>query len=71
MPHPLEKIGEYRGNTVYKKDNGVGGHEYWDDSIGGGLRVMDSCIHDPEALFIAIKDAWPEWFDKLINQYKN
>lgn len=43
------------GHTIYCKENGVGGHTYWSDSIGGGVVVWDTCLVSEEEMLFVIK----------------
>ena len=40
--------------TLYRESNGVGGHRYWSDEIGGGVCVWDTCLTDESTLLAAI-----------------
>ena len=42
------------GCTLYRETNGVGGHRYWSDGVGGGVCVWDTCRVDPGTLLAAI-----------------
>lgn len=47
----LEYVGTTsRGYTIFRQPNGVGGHLYWSDEIGGGVRVWDTCLVADETL---------------------
>lgn len=42
------------GNLLYCASNGVGGHTYYSDEIGGGVMVWDTCLTDRSTLLAAI-----------------
>jgi hypothetical protein len=42
------------GCTLYRETNGVGGHRYWSDEIGGGVMLWDTCLVDVSTLLAAI-----------------
>lgn len=42
------------GCTLYRESNGVGGHRYWSDEVGGGVMLWDTCLVDPSTLLAAI-----------------
>ncbi len=42
------------GCTLYKESNGVGGHRYWSDEIGGGVCIWDTSLVDSSTLLAAI-----------------
>ena len=44
-----------RGNCLYVEPNGVGGHRYWSDDIGGGVAIWDTCLGSVEMIELAIK----------------
>ncbi len=51
----LEQIaGDARGNRLYVEMNGVGGHRYWSDDIGGGVVIWDTNLASIEMLELAI-----------------
>ena len=53
---PLIEVGETsRGYTLWRQENGAGGHRYWSDSIGGGVVIYDTCLASQEELELAIK----------------
>lgn len=55
LPPPMVEVGRTRrGHTVYRQENGAGGHTYWCDDIGGGRVVWDTCLDDHETLAIAL-----------------
>lgn len=42
---PLIEIGvTLQGYTIFRQENGAGGHRYWSDEIGGGVVVWDTCL---------------------------
>lgn len=43
-----------RGYTIYRKENGAGGHTYWSDEIGGGVVVWDTSLVDPDSIILAM-----------------
>lgn len=43
-----------RGNTIFRERNGVGGHRYWSDEIGGGVIVWDTALVNPETLMTVL-----------------
>jgi hypothetical protein len=52
----FEELGRTsRGYTLFREENGVGGHTYISDEIGGGVIVWDTSLVDIETLFQAIK----------------
>lgn len=56
---PLEQkltlVGETaRGYSIYRTDNGVGGHQYWSDEIGGGVIVWDTSLVSENSLYAAL-----------------
>lgn len=52
---PLKEAAQdSRGNTLFVEDNGVGGHRYWSDEIGGGVVVWDTSLVSEEMLRLAI-----------------
>lgn len=52
----LVEVGETsRGYKLYREPNGVGGHRYWSDSIGGGVVVYDTCLASREELELALR----------------
>lgn len=38
------------GSRIYREPNGVGGHRYWTDSVGGGAVICDTSIASMEEL---------------------
>jgi hypothetical protein len=42
------------GCTLYREENGVGGHRYWSDEVGGGVCIWDTCLVDISTLLAAI-----------------
>lgn len=44
------------GCYLYRKDNGVGGHSYFSDEIGGGVNVWDTSLVAESTLIAAILD---------------
>lgn len=42
------------GATLYREENGVGGHRYWSDEVGGGVCIWDTCLTDKSTLLAAI-----------------
>jgi hypothetical protein len=42
------------GYTLYRESNGVGGHRYWSDEVGGGVMLWDTCLIDVSTLLAAI-----------------
>lgn len=38
------------GLSIYRKSNGVGGHTYFSDEIGGGVFVWDTCLVSEQTL---------------------
>jgi hypothetical protein len=56
VEHALREIAQdSRGNTLYKQKNGVGGHTYWSDEIGGGTIVWDTSLVSREMIMLALK----------------
>ncbi len=52
----LEEIAEdSRGSRLYIEPNGVGGHRYWSDDIGGGVVIWDTALASIEMLELAIE----------------
>ena len=58
--------------TLYRESNGVGGHRYWSDEIGGGVCVWDTCLTDESTLLAAIVEeqrrAREEFHQKTIDE---
>ena len=50
----------HRGTHIYREANGVGGHRYWSDSIGGGVVVWDTSLAGRDELLGAIAAERPE-----------
>ncbi|MGR7993854.1 hypothetical protein [Xanthobacter sp. ZOL 2024] len=47
----LDEVGKTEcGYTIFREPNGVGGHRYWSDEIGGGVLVWDTSLVDMETL---------------------
>lgn len=44
-----------RGNTIWREPNGVGGHRYWSDAIGGGVCIWDTALVSVEELELAMR----------------
>jgi hypothetical protein len=42
------------GATLYRETNGVGGHRYWSDEVGGGVCVWDTCLVDVSTILAAV-----------------
>lgn len=42
------------GYTIFERDNGVGGKDYWSDEIGGGVMIWDTALASIESLEFAI-----------------
>ncbi len=42
------------GCTLYREENGVGGHRYWSDEVGGGVMLWDTSLVDTSTLLAAI-----------------
>lgn len=56
MAENLEKVVELPDGTyIYREPNGVGGHRYWSDAIGGGVVIWDTALASIEELEAAIK----------------
>ena len=52
----MEVIGTTpQGYTIWKESNGVGGHRYWSDAIGGGVCVWDTCLASIDELEYCIQ----------------
>ncbi len=52
----MKEIGQdSRGNTLFVKDDEVGGKEYWSDEIGGGVLVWSTSLVSKEMMELAIK----------------
>ncbi len=43
-----------RGNGLYVEANGVGGHRYWTDEIGGGAMIWDTALGSIEMIELAL-----------------
>jgi hypothetical protein len=43
-----------RGYTIYRQENGVGGHIYWSDEVGGGVIVWDTSLINPDSIIFAM-----------------
>ncbi len=53
----LEEVGTTPGgHTLFREPNGVGGHRYWSDEIGGGVMVWDTCLVGEDTLLQAIAE---------------
>ena len=53
---PLREVGrDSRGNVLYVEDNGVGGHRYWSDEIGGGVMAWDTSLVSAEMVRMALE----------------
>jgi hypothetical protein len=44
------------GSTLYREDNGVGGHRYISDEVGGGVCVWDTCLVASATLLAALTE---------------
>lgn len=44
------------GCALYRKHNGVGGHTYYSDEIGGGVMVWDTCLVSEGTILAALAD---------------
>lgn len=56
MAENLEKVAELpNGTYIYRVSNGVGGHRYWSDAIGGGAMIWDTALASIEELEAAIE----------------
>ncbi len=42
------------GHQLFVEDNGVGGHRYWSDDIGGGVCIWDTSLGSIEMMELAI-----------------
>lgn len=42
------------GYTLFREENGVGGHTYWCDDVDGGVMVWDTSLTDSSTLLAAI-----------------
>lgn len=53
----LEEVCELpMGYTLYRQPNGVGGHTYYSDEVGGGVAVWDTCLVNEDTRLIAIAE---------------
>lgn len=43
-----------RGYSIFRQENGVGGHRYWSDEIGGGVVVWDTSLGSIETMLYCI-----------------
>jgi hypothetical protein len=43
-----------RGNRLYRQSNGVGGHTYYSDEVGGGVFVWDTTLVMPSTMLAAV-----------------
>ncbi len=50
----LEIAEDSRGNHLYVEPNGVGGHRYWSDDIGGGVMIWDTTLGSIEMIELAL-----------------
>lgn len=58
--------------TLYREPNGVGGHRYWSDEVGGGVMLWDTCLVAPETLMAAmVEEARRERLVKLAAEYED
>lgn len=48
------------GATLYRESNGVGGHRYWSDEVGGGVMLWDTSLTDKSTLLAAITEEMKE-----------
>jgi hypothetical protein len=55
------------GCTLYKERNGVGGHRYWSDEVGGGVMIWDTCLVDPTTLLTAIVEEHKAMLEGKLN----
>lgn len=47
----LEEVGRtFRGYTIFREPNEVGGHRYWSDEVGGGVVAWDTSLVSTETL---------------------
>ena len=54
----LSEIGRTReGYTLFVQENGVGGHRYWSDEIGGGVFAWDTSLVSPMTMFACLEHA--------------
>lgn len=44
------------GSGLYRESNGVGGHRYWSDEVGGGVCVWDTCLVGSDTLLAALTE---------------
>ena len=64
----METRNMVNGCTLLRKDDGVGGHLYVSDEVGGGVEVWDTALVDTSTLLAAI--AW-ETNSNVIDLLKN
>lgn len=52
----LEALGLMsNGYVLYREPNGVGGHRYFSEEVGGGVVIWDTCLVSKESLLAAIE----------------
>ena len=49
------EVGRINDIAIYREPNGVGGHRYWSDAIGGRVAIWDTCLASREELEIAMQ----------------
>lgn len=52
------------GCTLYREDNGIGGHRYWSDEIGGGVLVWDTSLVDSATLLAAMTEEYARLYEQ-------
>lgn len=56
-PGEMKEVGKTKeGYTIFVQENGVGGHRYFSNEIGGGVFVWDTSLVSPESLLFAIEN---------------
>jgi hypothetical protein len=55
-PKGIHEICLPNGCTLFREENGAGGHRYTSDEIGGGVIVWDTCLVEESTLLAAIVD---------------
>lgn len=59
------------GSTLYREENGVGGHRYWSDEIGGGVMLWDTCLVDTSTLLAAIVEEQRRSKEEYVKMHKD
>lgn len=54
MNDGLELVVDLPWGSLYREENGVGGHRYWSDEVGGGVLVWDTSLVNRDTLLAAM-----------------